>query len=137
MLFISFSLLTCVNAYSYNVSTSIYYTECSGYQNNIHYTFKKGTVNARNCKAICGSDNDSSVTRKPSVYIELKRRTLIGGIGYKSFGEKKLGTIIEGKGWTNLKNTSWKTDEKNSSYYVVIYMTSSHVKKNFKCALKQ
>ena len=52
----------------------------------IHYSFDKGTIYAKNCQAKWESDEDSSITRELTVYIEL-RRTL-GGIGYASFGEK-------------------------------------------------
>jgi len=137
VLMVSLSILTTAQAYSYQVNASIYYRECSGHQNGIHYTFDKGTVKATECQAICYSDGDPSVTREPDVYLELRRRTLIGGIGYKSFGENKLGTVIEGNGWTNLNSTKWTTDEKNDTYYVITYMTSSGVQKYFKCTLTQ
>lgn len=137
VLIVSVSLLTVTQAYSYNAYAEIYYTTCSGHQNGIHYTFNKGTVAAKECQAKCNSDGDPTLTRKPTVYLELRRRTLIGGIGYKSFGEKTLGTVKEGQGWTSLKNTSWTVDEKNSTYYLITYMTSSEVQKYFKCTLSQ
>ena len=125
-----------VKAYSYNVSCSIKYSECSGHQNGIHYSFNKGTISATNCQGKCESDGDPSITREPTVYIELRRRTL-GGIGYASFGEKNLGSVRESQGWKTLSNTSWKVDAKDNDYYTIVRMSSSNVQKYFKCKLSQ